>query len=64
MKLITLYLLIGLLLEFIFDNLGRWSSPDYKSFGVVEKVIVIVMWPLTLILFIVFLVIELLKLRK
>lgn len=64
MKLITLYILIGLVLELIFDNLGRWSSPDYKSFGVVEKVIVVVMWPLALILFIVFLILELLKLRK
>ena len=64
MESITLYLGIGLLFEFIVNHLGRWSSPDFHYFGFIEKIIVMVLWPLALLIFIYFFMLELFKLRK
>ena len=64
METITLYLGIGLLFEFIVNHLGRWASPTFHPFGFIEKIIVMVLWPLALLIFIYFFMLELFKLRK
>ena len=61
---ITLYILIGFGLELIIHNLGRWSSPNYKPLENFERMVIIILWPLTIIIFLYHFIIELLKHRK
>ena len=64
METIALYLLVGLILEFVFYHLGKWPSPDPTPPILIEKVFIIILWPLLLVLFIYHFIIEYFKLRK
>ncbi len=64
MEPITVYLGFGLLFVFIFDKIGQWSSPHLPPFKGREKVVLSLIWPLALLAFAYFLIIEILKLKK
>jgi len=64
MELITLYIGIGLIFSLIFDHLSKRVTPQIKPFGNTEKMVMVFTWPLVIIVFLFFLIKELIKLRK
>lgn len=64
MEPLTTYLGFGLLFVFIFDKIGQWSSPHLPPFKGREKVLLSLIWPLALLAFSCFLIIEIFKLKK